>query len=67
MLRALPFFITPCASFALINTLSALGNDFSTSEETAARILGFGASVPALGSLLIPILARYMSLRHFTC
>ena len=63
VLGALPFFITPCASFALINTLSALGNDFSTSEETAARILGFGASVPAFGSLLLPVMARYMALR----
>lgn len=63
VLGALPFFITPCASFALINTLSALGNDFGTSEGTAAMILGFGASLPAAGSLLIPILARYIALR----
>jgi MFS transporter, PAT family, beta-lactamase induction signal transducer AmpG len=63
VLGALPFFITPCASFALINTLSALGNDFGTSEGTAATILGLGASLPAAGSLLIPTLARYVALR----
>jgi len=63
VLGALPFFITPCASFALINTLSALGNDFGTSEGTAATILGVGASLPAAGSLLIPTLARYVALR----
>lgn len=63
VLGALPFFITPCASFALINTLSALGNDFHTSEETVATILGFGASLPAIGSLLVPFLARYVALR----
>ncbi len=63
VLGALPFFITPCASFALINTLSALGNDFNTSEETVATILGFGASVPAVGSLLVPFLTRYIALR----
>jgi len=63
VLGALPFFITPCASFALINTLSALGHDFSTSEETVATILGFGASVPAIGSLLVPFLTRYVTLR----
>jgi PAT family beta-lactamase induction signal transducer AmpG len=63
VLGALPFFITPCASFALINTLSALGHDFDTSEERVATILGFGASVPAIGSLLVPSLARYVTLR----
>jgi PAT family beta-lactamase induction signal transducer AmpG len=64
VLRALPFFLSPCASFALINTLSALGNDFRTSEATVAIILGLGASfVPAVGSLLVPSLARYVSLR----
>ncbi len=63
VLAALPFFITPCASFALINTLSALGNDFGTSEGTAATILGLGSSLPAAGSLLIPALARYIPLR----
>lgn len=63
VLGALPFFITPCASFALINTLSALANDFGTSEGTAATILGLGASLPAAGSLLIPALARYVALR----
>lgn len=63
VLAALPFFITPCASFALINTLSALGQDFHTSEGTAATILGLGASVPAIGSLLIPAIARHIALR----
>jgi PAT family beta-lactamase induction signal transducer AmpG len=63
VLAALPFFITPCASFALINTLSALGNDFHTSEGTVATILGFGASVPAVGSLLVPFFARRVALR----
>jgi PAT family beta-lactamase induction signal transducer AmpG len=63
VLAALPFFITPCASFALINTLSALGHDFKTSEGTVATVLGFGASVPAIGSLLVPFLARYVALR----
>jgi len=63
VLGALPFFITPCASFALINTLSALGHDFGTSEETVSTVLGFGASVPAIGSLLIPSLTRYVTLR----
>jgi PAT family beta-lactamase induction signal transducer AmpG len=63
VLGALPFFITPCASFALINTLSALGHDFDASEETVATILGFGASVPAIGSLLVPSLTRYVTLR----
>lgn len=63
VLASLPFFISPCASFALINTLSALGNDFATSEGTAATILGLGASLPAAGSFLIPVLARYIPLR----
>jgi PAT family beta-lactamase induction signal transducer AmpG len=63
VLGALPFFLSPCASFALINTLSALGHDFGTSEETVATILGLGASVPAIGSLLVPSLARYLPLR----
>ena len=63
VLGALPFFISPCASFALINTVSALANDFGTSEATAATILGLGASVPAAGSLLVPVFARYVPLR----
>jgi PAT family beta-lactamase induction signal transducer AmpG len=63
VMAALPFFISPCASFALINTLSALGNDFHTSEGTVATILGFGAGLPAIGSLLVPFLARYVALR----
>jgi PAT family beta-lactamase induction signal transducer AmpG len=63
VLGALPFFITPCASFALINTLSALGNDFHTSEDTVATMLGLGASAPAIGTLLVPALARRIALR----
>lgn len=63
VLGALPFFISPCASFALINTLSAPGHDFATSEETVAAILGLGASVPAIGTLIVPSLARYVPLR----
>ena len=63
VLRALPFFLTPCASFALVNTLGALGRDFSTPEATAARIVGVGASMAAIGSLLVPALARRIALR----
>ena len=43
--------------------MSALGNDFQTSEETVATILGLGASLPAIGSLLVPALARLLPLR----
>ena len=63
VLRALPFFLTPCASFALVNTLGALGHDFSTPEATAAAIVGVGASMAAIGSLLVPAFARRVALR----
>jgi len=63
VLKTLPFFLTPCASFALVNTLGALGRDFATSEAAAAAIVGIGASVAAIGSLLVPPLARHVALR----
>jgi PAT family beta-lactamase induction signal transducer AmpG len=63
VLGVLPFFITPCASFALTNTLGALGNDFATPEETAGTIVGVCTSLASFGSLLVPPLARYISLR----
>jgi len=63
VLGALPFFLTPCASFALINTLGALGHDFHTSEDTVAVVLGFGAIIPAMAGLLAPRLTRYLTLR----
>ena len=61
VLWTLLIFLAPCASFALTNTLSGLGRDFHTPESLVGLIGGLGISIAGvLGSLAIPILARFI-------
>ncbi|HZZ88050.1 MAG TPA: MFS transporter, partial [Caulobacteraceae bacterium] len=64
VLWTLLIFLAPCASFALTNILSGLGRDYHTSEGLVGLIGGLGISVAGvIGSLSIPILARFASPR----
>lgn len=62
-LRTLPLFLAPCATFALVNIVGALGNDFQASEavvSVAGGVCTIAAAV--IGSLLSPMLARRVPL-----
>jgi PAT family beta-lactamase induction signal transducer AmpG len=59
VLWALALFLAPSASFALTNTLSGFGRDFSTSEQLVGVIGGAGAALAGvLGSLIVPLLLK---------
>ncbi len=65
VLRTLPLFLAPCATFALTNTLGGLGNDFHASETVVSLAGGLCTTAAALiGSLLVPVLARLVPLRR---
>jgi PAT family beta-lactamase induction signal transducer AmpG len=62
-LRMLPLFIAPCATFALVNIVGALGKEYLASETTVGLAGGLCTIVAAvIGSLLAPVLARRMPL-----
>jgi PAT family beta-lactamase induction signal transducer AmpG len=59
VVRILLLFSVPAASFALTNTLGALGSDYHASEQfvsTMGMVAGVGAGL--VGSLLVPPVAR---------
>jgi PAT family beta-lactamase induction signal transducer AmpG len=63
VLRTLPLFLAPCATFALTNTLGGLGNDFHASEELVSVVGGICTTIAAvIGSLAVPVLAARMPL-----
>lgn len=62
-LRTLPLFLAPCATFALVNIVGALGRDFAASEATVSLAGGLCTIIAAIiGSLLAPVLARRLPL-----
>ena len=62
-LRTLPLFIAPCATFAIVNIVGALGNDYAASESTVSVAGGLCTMIAAvIGSLLAPRLARRVPL-----
>ncbi len=62
-LRTLPLFLAPCATFAIVNIVGALGNDYAASEATVSVAGGLCTMVAALiGSLTAPVLARRVPL-----
>lgn len=62
-LRTLPLFLAPCATFALVNIVGALGNDYHASESTVSVVGGLCTVAAAVvGSLLAPRLARHIPL-----
>ncbi|MGH8291069.1 MAG: MFS transporter [Steroidobacteraceae bacterium] len=64
VLIALALFVLPSASFTLTNILSGLGNDFHASMRIVSIAGGAGITVAGIvGSLLLPLLAKRMSLR----
>ncbi|HEX7340806.1 MAG TPA: MFS transporter [Rhodanobacteraceae bacterium] len=63
-LVALAMFLLPSASFSLTNVLGGLGSGFHASAQTIAFAGGTGALVAgAVGSLLLPRLAKHAPLR----
>ena len=62
-LRTLPLFLAPCATFALVNIVGALGNDYQASETTVSVAGGLCTMIAAvIGSLLAPVLGRRIPL-----
>ena len=62
-LRTLPLFLAPCATFAIVNIVGALGNDYAASEATVSVAGGLCTMIAALvGSLTAPVLARRVPL-----
>lgn len=64
VLIALALFASPCASFALTNTLGSLGNDFHASARVVSVVGGSGLSLAGIfGSLLFTPLSKLLRLR----
>ena len=64
VLIALALFASPCASFALTNTLGSLGNDFHASPRVVSVVGGAGLSLAGIfGSLMFRPFARLIRLR----
>ena len=64
VLIALALFISPCASFALTNTLGSLGNDFHASERMVSIVGGAGLSLAGIfGALIFTPFAKLLRLR----
>ena len=64
VLIALALFASPCASFALTNTLGSLGNDFHASARTVSLVGGAGLSLAGIfGSLMFTPFAKLLRLR----
>ncbi len=64
VLIALALFASPCASFALTNTLGGFGNNFHASPRFVSLIGGAGLSLAGIfGSLLFTPLAKLLPLR----
>jgi PAT family beta-lactamase induction signal transducer AmpG len=56
------FLVLPAASFALSNTLSGLGGDFSASEELVGAVSGIGVAIAGVfGCVIVPPLIRGIS------
>lgn len=65
VLIALALFLAPCGSFALTNMVAGLGNDFRASPRMVGTLCGVGGAVAgSCGSLLLPTLAKGLSLRY---
>ena len=65
VLRTLPLFLAPCATFALCNTLGGFGDVFHASEHMVSIAGGIGTTMAAIiGSLIVPSLARRFALRN---
>lgn len=66
VLRTLPLFVLPSASFALTNTLGGLGGDYHANEAFVSLMGGAGTTVAGVvGSLMVPPLARRFPARAF--
>ncbi len=64
VLVALALFASPCASFALTNTLGGFGNDFHASARVVSVVGGSGLSLAGIfGSLMFTPFAKLMRLR----
>lgn len=64
VLIALALFASPCASFALTNTLGSMGNDFHASERLVSLVGGAGLSLAGIfGSLIFVPFAKLLPLR----
>lgn len=65
VLWSLLLFLSPAASFALVNILGGLGGDFATSEHLVGVLAGTGAMIAGVvGSLAMPLVERRIPLRY---
>lgn len=65
VLWSLLLFVSPAASFALVNILGGLGGDFATSEHLVGVLAGTGAMIAGVvGSLAMPLIERRIPLRY---
>ena len=64
VLWTLLIFVSPVASFTLVNLLGGLGNDFKTPEATVSLLLGIGGVIAGIfGSLAMPVIERWITPR----
>lgn len=64
VLWTLLIFLSPVASFTMINLLGGLGNDFKTPEATVSLLLGTGGVIAGIfGSLAMPVIERWVAPR----
>jgi MFS transporter, PAT family, beta-lactamase induction signal transducer AmpG len=64
VLIAIALFVAPCATFSLTNMVAGFGADFSVSPRVVGILGGAGVTVAGIvGSLMLPPLARGLSLR----
>jgi PAT family beta-lactamase induction signal transducer AmpG len=64
VLVAMALFVAPCGTFSLTNMVAGFGSDFSVSPRIVGLLGGAGVTVAGVfGSLMLPTLARRVSLR----
>jgi len=65
VLWTLLIFLSPAASFALVNIMGGLGGAFATPEQTVSLLLGTGGLVAGIfGSLAMPLVERWITPRY---
>jgi PAT family beta-lactamase induction signal transducer AmpG len=65
VLLTIAMFVTPAASFALVNLLAGLGSDFHASAHFVGAVGGAGVLFAGIaGCLVFPLIARLLPLRY---
>ena len=64
VLWTLLIFVSPVASFSLVNVVAGLGRDYATSEQMVSLLLGVGGMIAGVvGSLAMPVIERWITPR----